>query len=98
MMHSFSSIRYRLLVGVGAGVPTTENDIRLGDVFVGLGVVQHDFGKIEAKGFRRTRSLIPPPPALLAVVRKLQARPKRDGNSFTRHLSKFQYLRPGQDI
>jgi nucleoside phosphorylase len=98
MMHSFRSIRYRLLVGIGAGVPNARNNIRLGDVFVGEGVVQHDFGKIEEQGFRRTRSLIPAPPALLSVVRKLQAREKRDGNSFTAHLSKFKDLRPEQGM
>jgi nucleoside phosphorylase len=34
MMHSFQSIRFGLMVGIDGGVPSDQNDIRLGDVVV----------------------------------------------------------------
>lgn len=34
MLLDFPSIRFGLLVGIGGGVPSEENDIRLGDVVV----------------------------------------------------------------
>ncbi|KAL3471916.1 hypothetical protein BJX99DRAFT_236612 [Aspergillus californicus] len=46
-----SSFEFCLLVGIGGGVPSLENDIRLGDVVVrqpgGIygGVMQYDLGK-----------------------------------------------------
>lgn len=35
MLYSFPNIRIGLLVGIGGGVPSSENDIRLGDIIVG---------------------------------------------------------------
>lgn len=58
MMHSFT-IRFGLMVGIGGGAPSSDCDLRLGDVVVskpGLndgGVVQYDFGKTLPGGFRR---------------------------------------------
>lgn len=52
---AFPSIRFGLMVGVGGGVPTTDSDIRLGDVVVSKpenthsGVVQYDFGQKHTK-------------------------------------------------
>ncbi|KAM5361449.1 hypothetical protein ACJA88_014465 [Fusarium oxysporum] len=51
MLHSFPNIRFGLMVGIGGGAPTSEHDIRLGDVVVSTfghrrGVVfQYDFVK-----------------------------------------------------
>lgn len=51
MLHSFPNIRIGLLVGIGGGAPSTDHDIRLGDVVVSSpyggnsGVFQYDFGK-----------------------------------------------------
>lgn len=56
MSYSFGGIRFGLMVGIRGGVPSTDCDIRLGDVVVsqpGLqngGVVQYDFGKTMAEG------------------------------------------------
>jgi nucleoside phosphorylase len=53
MQTTFCSIRFGLMVGIGGGVPSTDNDIRLGDVVVSkpsgvrVGVVQYDYGKTE---------------------------------------------------
>ena len=56
MRITFPSIRFGLMVGIGGGVPSTKNDIRLGDVVVSKptgalgGVVQYDYGKTIASG------------------------------------------------
>src|ERR1700723_4215572 len=48
MRITFPSIRFGLMVGIGGGVPSTNNDIRLGDIVVSKptsgfgGVVQYD--------------------------------------------------------
>ena len=79
MKSSFTSIRFGLMVGVGGGVPSTEADIRLGDVVVSSpskaygGVVQYDFGKSTPSGFERTGFLNAPPTVLLSAIAKLQA-------------------------
>jgi nucleoside phosphorylase len=80
MNSAFPSIRFRLMVGIGGGVPTEDNDIRLGDVVVSMptpyhgGVVQYDSGKtIHGGVFQRTGSLNKPPAALLKAVSKLRA-------------------------
>ncbi|KAH8645427.1 nucleoside phosphorylase domain-containing protein [Xylariales sp. PMI_506] len=49
MLHSFPSIRFGLMVGIGGGVPSLGHDIRLGDVVVSVtdkGEGQYDFGKM----------------------------------------------------
>lgn len=67
LLNDFPSITFGLLVGIGGGVPSEEedqNDIRLGDVVVSNpsgtlgGVVQYDSGKISTLGvFERTGTL-----------------------------------------
>lgn len=42
---SFPNIQFGILVGIGGGVPSERHDIRLGDVAIGLHIVQYDFGK-----------------------------------------------------
>lgn len=75
LSRTFRSIRWRFLVGIGGGVPSAKNDVRLGDVVVSMpegthgGVVQYDLGKDTEAGFT-LKSFLHPPPALLrsAVV------------------------------
>src|SRR4051794_9614535 len=61
LLNDFPSIRFRLLVGIGSGIPAEdededEDDIRLGDVVVSKptatfgGVVQYDMGKVTVGG------------------------------------------------
>jgi nucleoside phosphorylase len=38
MKSSFNVIRFGLMVGIGGGVPSTEHDVRLGDVVVRQGI------------------------------------------------------------
>src|SRR6266516_7806846 len=56
MVSTFKSLRFGLMVGIGGGVPSQDNDIRLGDVVVSKptetfgGVIQYDFGKTVQDG------------------------------------------------
>lgn len=76
MVRSFPSIRFCLMVGIGAGVPNGEEaDIRLGDVVVSQpdwnlpGVVEYDFGTEHADGsFQRKGNLSRPPNVLLTAM------------------------------
>lgn len=49
MQRTFPSIRAGLMVGIGGGVPT-KADVRLGDIVVGIRVMQHDMGKLNGEG------------------------------------------------
>ncbi|KAN0087289.1 hypothetical protein V8E54_000977 [Elaphomyces granulatus] len=80
MRTTFPSIRFALMVGIGGGVPSTNNDIRLGDVVVSKptgvlgGVVQYDYGKTVASGvFQQTGMMNQPPQVLLNVIARLHA-------------------------
>ncbi|KAK8179643.1 nucleoside phosphorylase domain-containing protein [Phyllosticta citribraziliensis] len=79
---AFPHIRFGLFIGIGGGVPNLdlEQDVRLGDVVVGLpggtsgGIIQYDLGKVTNQGFKRTGTLSKPPKKLLAAVQSLQAK------------------------
>ncbi|CAG8256821.1 unnamed protein product [Penicillium olsonii] len=80
MARTFSkSLRVGLMVGIGGGIPTPENDVRLGDVVISCpvgtygGVVQYDMGKHVADAFTRTGSLNSPPRSLLTAISRLRA-------------------------
>lgn len=75
MRATFPALRFSLMVGIGGGVPSAHNDIRLGDVVVSRpkgtngGVVQYDFGKTVKDGkFQLTGSLNKPPAVLLHAM------------------------------
>jgi nucleoside phosphorylase len=94
MLSSFKWIRFGLMVGIGGGVPSEGNDIRLGDVVVSKptgessGVIQYDFGKTVQEGrFKRTGSLNRPPDVLLGAVSRLQARHIREGHKLLEYLA-----------
>ena len=104
MRATFTALRFGLMVGVGGGVPSEENDIRLGDVVVGQptgtsgGVIQYDFGKMVQEGrFERVGLLNKPPDVLLNAVASLKARHIVDEPVLSRHLAemglKFSRLR-----
>ncbi|EHK25710.1 uncharacterized protein TRIVIDRAFT_136609, partial [Trichoderma virens Gv29-8] len=109
MMASFRSIRFGLMVGIGGGIPSATNDIRLGDVVVGKpsgrvgGVIQYDFGKTTDGGrFDPQGSLNKPPQILLTAVSTMQALHLTRGNQIQAILSglnksRFYSQRPGQD-
>ncbi|KAK5741338.1 hypothetical protein LTR17_004045 [Elasticomyces elasticus] len=95
MMHSFP-IKVGLMVGVGGGVWSERSDVRLGDVVVSQpdgmhgGVVQWDFGKMEAEGrFRRTGTLNKPPTPLLSALQSLKARHMLEDSEMKAHLTEM---------
>ena len=80
MRTTFPSIHFGLMVGIGGGVPSTNEDIRLGDIVVSKptgilgGVVQYDYGKTVASGaFQQTGMMNQPPQVLLNTIARLQA-------------------------
>ena len=111
MRLKFTSIRFGLMVGIGGGVPSTENAIRLGDVVICQpqsqhgGVVQYDMGKTGIGGrFSRTGSLNTPPALLLATLAQFKADQMRGKSKHSEYLSKlirlpdFQYPGEGTDV
>ncbi|THW16558.1 WD40 repeat-like protein [Aureobasidium pullulans] len=92
MSRTFQALRFYLLVGIGGGIPVRTDDgpIRLGDVVVSEGVVQHDRGKFEASGFKLKGTLAPPPQVLLAATNTLLAkRDMTDDDPLLDHLSRI---------
>jgi len=96
MLSSFKGLRFVLMVGIGGGVPSQENDIRLGDVVVSKptamfgGVIQYDFGKTVQEGrFEQTGSLNRPPDVLLAALANLQAKHLKEGHELSEYLSEM---------
>ncbi|KEF58601.1 uncharacterized protein A1O9_06527 [Exophiala aquamarina CBS 119918] len=83
LMNDCPSIRFGLLVGIGGGLPSGDEDgmdIRLGDVVVSKpvaslgGVVQYDLGKYSTSGgFERIGVLAKPPALRCASVESLAA-------------------------
>ena len=108
MRAKFPNLRFGLMVGVGGGVPGSE-DVRLGDVVVSQpyadrgGVIQYDFGKSESGRFIHTGFLSAPPQALLQALSHLQALHFRENNIAT-HLAvvemhaNFGRPRPESDV
>jgi nucleoside phosphorylase len=87
-------MKFSLIVGVGGGVWSKKNDIRLGDIVVSQptgthgGVVQWDFGKTGKGGqFRRTGSLNKPPPVLLHALQEWKILEETDGVNIDGSLS-----------
>jgi nucleoside phosphorylase len=84
---SFHAVKAILLVGIGGGVSTIKNNMRLGDVVVSRpdgrygGVVQYDFGKsLSANRFEYTGALNSPPRELLATLAALKSNHLLDGD------------------
>ena len=75
---SFPCIKWRLMVGIGGGVPSDKHDIRLGDVVVSTpeddhgGVAQYTRFEDEEHGFKHQGLLWPPPIALSNAVERMR--------------------------
>ncbi|KAF3159958.1 hypothetical protein TWF751_000510 [Orbilia oligospora] len=110
MRSKFSKLRFGLMVGVGGGAPSGNNDIRLGDLVISQptgvsgGVIQYDFGKAMENGeFQRIGSLNAPPSILLNAVAFIKAEDQAKLGQKISEIaqeieeidSKFQY--PGQE-
>ncbi|KAL7821006.1 WD40 repeat-like protein [Trichoderma gracile] len=79
MVHSFPNIRFGLMVGVGGGAPSSQHDIRLGDVVVSMAregegaVFQYDYGKtMQEQAFRYTGFLNQPPTVIRTAINALK--------------------------
>ena len=92
MLYSFSRIRVGLMVGIGGGEPSKDNDIRLGDVVVSSptkqygGVIQHDLGKNIGDGIQMTGALNKPPQSLLNAIAALRTQHLRVGSKISNHV------------
>jgi nucleoside phosphorylase len=80
MQSTFPNIRFGLMVGIGGGVLSKKNDIRLGDVVVSMptgtsgGVVQYDLGKAMSSGrFEQTGALNQSLQILLTEISQLES-------------------------
>ncbi|RYP81628.1 hypothetical protein DL770_005836 [Monosporascus sp. CRB-9-2] len=102
MDRTFPSIRMRLMVGIGGGVPG-KADVRLGDVVVSTEVWQYDMGKTMQDGhFYRTGTPRRPPPAVMTAVTKLRSNHESEpsripsilSEMFQRNPRMSQYVRP----
>lgn len=101
MKRTFTSIKYYLLVGIGGGIPSKRNDIRLGDVVVSIpegafpGVIQYDRGKrLGNDEFEKTGSLPPPPHEILNVISHMQSDPGLSPEPLQSYLDAISDLRP----
>ncbi|RSL47385.1 hypothetical protein CEP54_013432 [Fusarium duplospermum] len=79
VVQQFPNIRFALMIGTGGGIPSQAQDIRLGDVAVGIpggshpGVIQYDFGKYEQDGsFVLKGCLNKPPSVLISACHRLE--------------------------
>ncbi|KAJ4206405.1 hypothetical protein NW759_014194 [Fusarium solani] len=109
MVRSFPTLKFCLLVGIAGGAPSQQNDIRLGDVVVGIaegrspGVVQYDLGKDkESNIFETTGSLRGPPRSLTSAINTLHSVPKPPSDPLKPHLDRItklvpEYRRPAQE-
>lgn len=108
MRRTFPSIKFALLVGIGGGVPTAANDMRLGDVVVSRptgtdpGVIQYDMGKARENGnFTLTGFLHPPPRLIMTALGKLRSDPHSSKSPLQESLQEIaacrrEYRYPGR--
>ena len=112
MLHSFPNIRVGMMVGIGGGVPSSQHDIRLGDVVVSRpgggqgGVLQYDFGKtMQGQTFHHTGFLNQPPTIIRAAVAALRSRYELHGHRLDRDVEvalakikkRKKYSRPARE-
>jgi nucleoside phosphorylase len=107
----FPNLTFGLMVGIGAGVPGPEQDIRLGDVVVGTpedtsgGCVRYDLGKETIDGFELKGWLNATDPVLRSAITNIEARAGHRGDVFVQYLEVFRgsdprgkkFLHPGSE-
>ncbi|KAH7129073.1 hypothetical protein EDB81DRAFT_888840 [Dactylonectria macrodidyma] len=106
---SFPWLQFCLLVGIGGGIPSRNNDIRLGDVVVGLssgpgpGVIQYNAGKVYDGRLEPTKQLLDGPPrGVRKVISNLESNPippERPLEAYIRQIVQKQpkYGHPGKE-
>ncbi|KAI4855821.1 purine and uridine phosphorylase [Aureobasidium sp. EXF-8846] len=94
MLLGYPSISHNFMVGIGGGVPSDKDDIRLGDVVVSHptdehpGVIQYDYGKAEDE-FLPTGHLNSPSDQVLGVVGKVEADHCQGLQQYPSHMYRF---------
>lgn len=80
MLSTYREIRFGLMVGIGGGAPSNNNDIRLGDIVVSHpsgssgGVIQYDHGKTMTGGrFEPTGAMNKPPALFLSALNNVKS-------------------------
>ncbi|CAG9940404.1 unnamed protein product [Clonostachys rosea f. rosea IK726] len=74
MLKTFPKLEYFLLVGIGGGMPSTNSDVRLGDVVISQRVIQYDYGKsVPGSNLELTGHLNLPPAILLNAAARLES-------------------------
>ncbi|SCO55458.1 related to ankyrin 3 [Fusarium fujikuroi] len=79
MRRTFPNIEIGLMVGIGGGVPL-KADIRLGDIVIGVRVMQYDMGKTLSDGFQRTADPKIPDSSIRSVISNLRSRHELRGS------------------
>ncbi|KAB8259361.1 hypothetical protein BDV32DRAFT_150476 [Aspergillus pseudonomiae] len=104
MEKSFPNVKWYFVVGIGGGVPSTKDDIRLGDVVVSTGVIQHDMGKTiqGGSGFNHTGIIQRPARSLMTAVSMIRSDPRLPHNplgGYVADIVKLQsdYGNPGEE-
>ncbi|KAL4785636.1 purine and uridine phosphorylase [Aspergillus varians] len=109
MRRTFPSVKFALLVGIGGGVPSLTNDIRLGDVVASRptgiipGVIQYDMGRVQENGtFTQAGFLHAPPRLIMTTLSKLRSDPSLPATPLQEHLDESivcrrEYRYPGKD-
>ncbi|PKY06683.1 hypothetical protein P168DRAFT_232537 [Aspergillus campestris IBT 28561] len=107
MRRSFPALQFCLLVGIGAGVPSRKNDVRLGDVVVSTpsgkysGVLPYDMLKtLECGASQLNGYLCPPPENLRGAINELESDPTQSSTPLAAYLHRIvqlkdQYTYPG---
>lgn len=89
---TFKSICFTFMVGIGGGAPSMA-DLRLGDVVVGIRIMQSDFGRNTEQNFQRTVSSSVPPKNLSTLIPKVRAKHETEGPRLPRIMRrKFRRL------
>ncbi|KAJ4246003.1 hypothetical protein NW762_013747 [Fusarium torreyae] len=78
LKRTFPKIGIGLMVGIGGGVPT-KADIRLGDIIVGVRVMQYDFGKVVDGKVQRTAVPKIPGSSIRTSISNLRSRHELSG-------------------
>ena len=96
MRASFKSIRFNLMVGIGGGVPSTKEDIVLGDIVVRKptaarpGLIQYDFEREYTEDeFTSTVPLIKPSTLLLTAAGKAETNNILGESQISRYISEI---------
>lgn len=93
---SFPLIQWYFVVGIGGGIPSEKHDVRLGDVVVSNGVMQHDLGKTVQKDskFLRSGMMQRPARSLMTAISLIQSDPKHRHDVLDEHVQCIVSLRP----